>query len=158
MSRLFTCSWSSAQTVQQDFFELLSPSAKSVRLHAIELEQTSEVGDAQEEGLAIILKRGVGSVTTGSGGTTPTAVPLDAGDTAYGGTVKINNTTKMVAGSGTISTLANWAWNVRVPFLKLFTPELRPIIKGGDRFTIELATTPADSITFSATIWFEEIG
>jgi hypothetical protein len=158
MARLYTCTWASAQTVQQDFFELIAPTNKSVVLHAIELEQTTEVGDAQEEGLAILLKRGVGSVTTGSGGTTPTPVPVDAGDSAFGGTTKINNTTKMVAGSGVISTLANWAWNVRVPFLKLFTPELRPVIKGGDRFTVELGTNPADSITFSATIWFEEIG
>jgi hypothetical protein len=144
--------------VQQDFFEILAASNRVVRLHAIELEQTTEVGDAQEEGLAIILKRGVGSVTSGSGGSTGNPSALDAGDTAFAGTVEINNTTKMAVGSGTIVFIGNWAWNVRIPFLKLFTPELRPLIKGGDRLAVELATTPADSITLSANIWFEELG
>lgn len=142
-----------AVTAQQDFFEILAGTGKPVVILAIEIEQTTEVGDAQEEGLSLLLKRGVGS-TSGSGGSAPTPIPLNVDATASGTTVEANNTTKMTA--GTITTLAAWAWNVRIPFNKIFVPECRPTVKPGDRITLELATTPADAITVSGTIWFAE--
>jgi len=145
-------------TAQQDFFEILAPTDSVVLVHAIEIEQSTEVGDAQEEMLQILLKRGVGSVTSGSGGTTPTAQPVEDGDTAFGGTVEANNTTRMATGSGSIEQLASWSWNERVPFNKTFIPELRPNISPGNRLTIELATTPADTMNISGTVWFEEVG
>jgi hypothetical protein len=147
-----------AVTAQQDFFEVLAATGKPVVITKIELEQTTETGDAQEEGLSILFKRGAGSVTSGSGGSSPTPTPADVDDSAAGATVEVNNTTKMVTGSGTITTLAAWAWNVRMPFNKIFLPEERIIVKPGDRVTVELGTTPADSITMNGTIWFYEIG
>jgi hypothetical protein len=142
-----------AVTAQQDFFEVLAATGKAVEILAIEIEQTTEVGDAAEEGLSILLKRGVGS-TSGSGGSAPTITPLNVDNTAAGATVEANNTTKLTG--GTITTLAAWAWNIRIPFNKIFEPERRPVVKPGDRMTLELATTPADSITVNGTIWFLE--
>lgn len=159
MGRIYSAIFNAvAVTAQQDFFEIAGPADAVTVVHAIELEQSTEVGDAQEEGLSILMKRGVGTVTSGSGGTTPTPQPREDGDPNYGGTTEVNNTTKMVVGSGSIDTLAAWVWNVRLPFLKLFTPEMRPVISPSNRLTIELATTPADSITINGTIWFEEVG
>ncbi len=154
MSRLYTVQFNGvAATAQQDLFEITAPSAGTVVLHAIELSQTTELGDVQEEQLSILLKSG--QTTTGSGGTTPTPVPLAFGDAAAGSTTKVNNTTKATA--GTIVTHAAWAWNVRTEFIKLFTPEMRPILRPSRRLTVELATTPADSITLNGTLWFEEL-
>lgn len=147
-----------AVTAQQDFIEILAPTDAVVIVHDIEISQTSDAGDAQEEMLSIKMVRGVGSVTSGSGGTTPTPQPIEDGDAAFGGTTEMNNTTKMVVGSGTLETLAAWAWNVRIPFQKIFTPETRPVISPGNRLTVELATTPADSITCNCTVTFEEVG
>lgn len=96
-----------------------------------------------------------GQTTSGSGGTAPTPVPLAFGDAAAGTTAEVNNTTK--ASAGTIVTHASWAWNVRGEFIKIFTPEMRPIIRASRRATVELATTPADSITINGTLWFEEL-
>jgi len=158
MGRKYSVTWSSAVTAQQDFFEILAATGKPVILHQVELEQSTEVGDAMEEGLVIRMVRGVGTVTSGSGGTAGTSHQLDNGDANSSATVEINNTTKMVVGTGTLEPLANWAWNVRVPFCKIFTPELRPIVTPGDRLTIELATTPGDTTTISANIYYEEIG
>jgi hypothetical protein len=145
-----------AVTAQQDFFEITAASGKPVIVHSIELEQSTEVGDAAEEGLSIILKRGTSATTSGTGGTTPTPPPQLSSDSAFAGVTDVNNTTKMTG--GTITTLRAWNWNVRIPFLKVFTPETRPVIAGGERLTVELATTPADSITISGTVLFEEIG
>ena len=143
-----------AVTAQQDLFELNAPSTAIVVVHAVELSQSTETGDAAEEGLNVLMKRG--ATTSGSGGSTPTATPLMAGDGAFGGTVEANNTTK--ATSGTIVTLRADNWNIRAPFMWLPTPETRIVLAPSARFTVELATTPADSITVSGVLTFETVG
>ena len=157
-SRLYSVPFSGvAVTAQQDFFEITAAAGKPVIVHSIEIEQSTEVGDAQEEGLSILLKRGSSGTTSGTVGTQAiTCPPVCSTDAAFGGTVDINNTTRMSA--GTITTLRAWNWNVRIPFFKIFTPEARPLIAGGERLTVELATTPADSITISGTMMIEEVG
>ena len=155
MSRMYSVQFTQvAVTAQQDFFEIVAPSTGAVVIHSIELSQSTEVGDAAEEGLSILWKSG--ATTSGSGGSAPTAIPLDVGDTVYGGSVEVNNTTK--ASAGTIVTHYAWDWNVRGEFVKIFTPECRPILRASRRGTLELGTTPADSITVSGTLVMEEIG
>src|SRR5262245_26160816 len=106
MGRRYTVSFKAvAVTAQQDFFEVLSPTDAVVIIHGWELSQSTEVGDAQEEQLQLTTNRGVGSVTSGSGGSTATAQPIEDGDAAFGGTVEVNNTTKMAAGTGTLEEL-----------------------------------------------------
>ena len=143
-----------AVTAQQDLFEIVSAATQITIVHDLTLTQSTEIGDAMEEGLSILVKSG--QTTTGSGGTTPTAIPRLFLGSAYAGTPKVNNTTKATA--GTIVTHHAWNWNVRVPFQYIWTPETRPIISPSRRFTIELATTPADSITISGTLTIESIG
>ena len=143
-----------AVTAQQDFFELVAPADAVVVVHQVHLSQSSDVGDAAEEGLSVLFKRG--ATTSGSGGSTPTPVPLEAGFAAAGSTVEANNTTK--ASAGTIVTLHAEAWNIRSPFLWLPPPELRIVLSPSQRFTVELGTTPADSLTVNGTLYFEEIG
>src|SRR6185503_14449229 len=102
MSRLYTAQFSAvAVTAGQDFFEITGPSDSVVVVHSWNVFQTSDVGDAAEEILRLDMVRGVGSVTVGSGGSTPTPQPVSKGDAAFGGTVKANNTTRMLPGSGT---------------------------------------------------------
>ncbi len=159
MGMLYTAQFNGvAVTAQQDFFELLVPSDCVVIVHMIQLTQTTELGDAQEEQLAILLKRGVGSVTSGSGGTTPTPAKTESGFAAAGSTVEANNTTKMATGSGTITTLDADSWNVRAEKVWLMPPELRIVLSPTERLTVELGTTPADSITMNGVIKFEELG
>ena len=155
MARIYTAQFNGvAVTAQQDLFELVAGTNTPITIHEIFLSQTTEIGDAQEEGLSILIKQG--STTTGSGGSTPAAVPRDLDDSASAATVKANNTTKATA--GTIVTNAAYSWNVRAPLQILFTPEMRLYAKGTRRLTVELATTPADSITVSGTITWSEGG
>ena len=108
--------------------------------------------------LAISFVRGIGSVTTGSGGTTPTPSALETGFAASGATLEANNTTKMVVGSGSLVVLYNDDFNVQVGFLYQPVPEERIVLSPGDRMTVELVGAPADSLTMSGTIVWEEIG
>jgi hypothetical protein len=155
LPRIYTVQFSGvAVTAQQDFFEVNVAATKAVRVLEIHLSQSTEVGDAMEEGLSVLMKSG--ATSSGTGGTTPTAVPLELGDAAYAGTVEVNNTTK--ATGGTIVTHAAWNWNVRVPFDVYFPPDARKVIAPSGRLTVELGTTPGDSITASGYMVIEELG
>jgi hypothetical protein len=155
MSGVYTVQFNGvAMTAQQDLFELVAASAKPLVILGFSISQATEVGDAAEEGLSILLKSG--QTTSGSGGSTPTPVPNDSTMAAAGFTAEANNTTK--ASAGTIVTHGAWAWNVRAPLEVLFTQEQQLLMVASRRCTLELATTPADSITANATIWLQEIG
>jgi len=160
MGRLYTAAFKSiAVTAAQDLFEILAPTKAIVLVHGWTLSQITEVSDSAEEMLLLTTNRGVGTVTTGSGGATVTAQPLADGDAAFAGTVKRNNTTIMAVGTGTLEAdLEVHAWNVRVPYQVIYTPEMRPVISAGNRWTLELETVPADSITMNGFVTFEEIG
>lgn len=144
-----------AVTAAQDLFEVVAGSGKPVVILGWEIGQTTDVGDAAEEILSLVFKSG--QSTSGSGGSSVTPVATDTGNTvAASATVEANNTTK--ASTGTIVT--HWAgtWNIRVPGEKIFTQEQQIIIAASRRCTLELVGAPADSITVSGTIWFQEIG
>lgn len=147
-----------AITAAQDLFELLASSSSVVRVHKWTLMQSTDAGDAEEEILPIETVRGDGAVTSGSGGSTLTAQPIDNGDAAPTTTVEANNTTRLAAGSGTLDNLEKYGWNVRIPLEVLYPPGHLPTISPGDTWTLSLNGAPADSITCSGAIWFEEIG
>lgn len=156
MSGVYTVQFTAtAVTAQQDFFELTAASGKPIVILGFSLSQSSDVGDAAEEGLSVLLKSG--QTTSGSGGgSPPTPVATDSSGSAASFSAEVNNTTK--ASAGTIVTHAAWNWNIRVPFDVVFTPEQQLIMAASRRCTLELATTPADSLTISGTIWVQEIG
>lgn len=146
MGRMYTAEINvSAHTAQIDYFELLAASGKPLLLHGFEIAQTTEVGDAQEEMLAAVLKRVTGAPTSGSGGGTSTFQPLVPNDTAAGATLETGNTTKLTG--GTSANLKRFSWNVRAPLLYLPPPEGRITLDAGTRLVLEEVTTPADSIT-----------
>ena len=154
MGRIYTAQFAGqAETTQVDLLELNSPSTCSVMVHEIGISQLLEIKDAEEEMLLLQWKSG--QTTSGSGGNATSVVPRILGDTAFGGTVEDTNTTK--ATGGTIVTSYSWYWNVRIPFQHIWTPETRPILRPSTRATLELGTTPADSITFGGYIVFESL-
>jgi hypothetical protein len=152
---LYSVSFSAvAVTAQQDFFEYTAPADAVAIIHSVEISQSSDQGDSTAEGLAILHKRG--ATVSGTGGTTPTPIPLEFGFAAAGGVSDVNNTTK--ANTGTITTLRSQAWVIQQTYLWLPTPETRHVLSPSQRYTVELGTTPADSLTISGEMIIEEIG
>lgn len=143
-----------AITAQVDLWEIVAPADAVVEILSIELGQTTEVGDAQEEQLSILVKRG--QTTSGSGGSSATPQPAEFGDAAFGGTAEILNTTKATA--GTITTHRAPSWNVRAGYVYIWTPETPIKLSPSQRGTVELASTPADSITVCGTATVRETG
>lgn len=155
MSGIYTVAFNSvAVTAQQDFFEITAASGKPIVLIGFGLSQSTEVGDAQEEGLNILIKSG--QTTSGSGGTAPTPVANDSSLSAAGFSAEVNNTTK--ASAGTIVTHYAYNWNVRAPLDYVFPEPMQLVMAASRRMTIELGTTPADSITISGYVVIQEIG
>lgn len=153
MGRIYTATFRNiAVTAIQDIFELVAPADATVKIHRITLGQVTDVGDAAEEILDVQLTSGHG--TSGSGGASVTPVPRDINDPAFGGTCERNNTTQ--ASAGTVVEHYNWAWNIRGPLDIVFTPETMPILAPSRYGCLELPVAPADSITMSGTIVFEE--
>lgn len=142
-----------AFTAAIDAFEVNAPADAVVILHELHLSQTTEIGDAQEEQLLINIITGYTS--SGSGGSTPTAIPRQLGDAAFGGTVEVMNTTQ--ASGGTPVTHHTDAWNVRIPYQKIWTPETRIILSPSQRAVITLPA-PTDSVTLAGTLVIEELG
>jgi len=138
----------------QDFFEILADTDNAISVHGWEIFQITDVGDAEEEILRIETVRGIGS--TSSNGTAITPHAKEDGFAAPGAVVERNGTTRMTG--GTLEILETFGWNIRIPFEKIYTPETRPIITPGDRWTLSLPTAPSDSLTTSGKVTFEEIG
>lgn len=153
MGRMYTASFNGvAVDAIQDLFEVNAPSDAIVKIHSITITQSSDVGDAAAEMLRIQLSKA--PTASGSGGSTPTARPLETGDAAFGGTVEANNTTQA---TGTV-VIDEEAFNIQAGYFYRPTPEERIVLSPSERFVVELPVAPADELTMSGSITIEEIG
>lgn len=154
MRNIYTVSFDAvAITALQDLFYLAPADDRPLSVLGWELAQFSDVGDAQEEILRLALIRG--HATVGSGGNTFTPAPVHSRGVAAGATARINDTT--IASAGTAVNLWRGGFNVRAPQPYILPPEYRFRIDQVDgSIVLRLLANPADSITVSGTLWFEE--
>lgn len=160
MGRIYAVSYQGTVTNaggDSDLLELLPADDKPVKLRGMLLSQISEVGDAAEEGLRVSIMRLPATVTSGTGGSAATPVPMDSADSAAGVSVECNNTT-VATTSGTAVTLAEIGWNERNSPYEMWFPDDRfaPKAKQGEGLVVRMQTTPADDFTGCFTFWIEE--
>ena len=159
MARFYTVSFENvAISAAQDLFELSPADDKPVRLVGLVLSNvggTADAGDAQEELLRLLVRRG--HTTSGSGGSAPTPRALDPFSAAAGFAAEVNNTT--VASAGTTHDLHPDGWNIRIPYVFWWTiPELRPSASQQDTtIVVRLVAAPADAVSCSGTLYVEEL-
>jgi hypothetical protein len=140
-----------AFTTATDVFEITAPSTCRIEVMQMELGQTTDLGDAQEEVLRIGLYRGA---TAGSTGTALTEQPyVDSNDGAARGAIVANRGTASTGGT----LLHIISWNIRIPMEKIWIPELRPIAELSTVMTFRLMAAPTDSITISGTLIWREM-
>ena len=154
IGRVYTVTFSAvAVAAAQDLFGITPADDKPVEIIGIEVGQTSDSGDAQDEQLQISIIRG--HSTSGSGGSAPTPAPLNPNDTAAGFTAEVNNTT--VASAGTGVTLHTGCWNVRAGYINWFPDGCRPSASQANTTIVVRQTAPADSLTMSGTLYVREL-
>jgi hypothetical protein len=137
----------------QDLLSVLPAANEPIRLHYAEISQSTEAGDAAEEGLNILIT--TGNTTVGSGGSAQVPTPLDINDAAADATGRKNDTT--AASAGTLVKHYAGNWNVRTPFVYMPTPEMRPRCQNAEYLCLRLITVPADAIIMSGFMVFEEM-
>lgn len=162
MSRTYSISISAGSltansTNPTDLFEILTVRDKpAVRILGLVIGQSSDVGDANSENLSIKISRGW--TTSGSGGGTVTAVPLDGLDSAASfATVETLNTT--TASAGTEVVLFADVWNTQAGYQMWFPEGVQPylpITTATAYYTTVRLTAPADTVTISATLFVQE--
>jgi len=140
-----------AFTTATDIFELTCAATARAEILMMELGQTTDLGDAQEEVLRIGLYRGA---TAGATGTALTEQPYaDSNDGAAESAVVANRGTASTGGT----LLQIITWNIRIPTQWIWIPEMRPVAELSTVITFRLLTAPTDSITVSGTLIWREL-
>lgn len=143
----------SAQAGAIDWFELIAGANDGLALLGLDIGQTTELGDSAEEQIDWYIKRASGSYTSGSGGSSPTPVAVRSADAAATFTTEVLNTTKIAVGTGTLTTVHQGAFNVRVGLQIFWTPETAITCKASEALAVGMTGTPADSITWVGTAY-----
>ncbi len=139
----------------QDFFELIPADDVLVCVKKVVFGQTSDPGDAAEE--LLVVKHVRGHATTGSGGTAGAENALQPGMPAADTLTELNNTT--IATAGTPLDLLTDVFNTRVGYQWVPTPdEYHYVTQADGLYVVRLPVGPADALSMSGYIVWEEIG
>ena len=163
-ARIYTVEFSAQDQAtadgNMDMFELRPSSSAGIQIQLVGLwiANTSEVGDAQEEMIHYsILKMTGGTLTSGTGGTTPTPQPIDHTDPASAFAADCVNDA-VATTTGTTANLHQDGFNVRTGLQLIFPPDMRLILPGvaNAALIVRFNTTPADTITWQGTAYVRE--
>jgi len=135
-----------------DFAELNAHSSRLLLLCGLELGQSSDAGDAQDEQLGIQIISGYSTSGSGGSSATPLTNPNNA---AFGGTAETMNTTVATGGSPVVE----WAGalNVRGGYVNWIDLDFQLLFAASARIVVRVSA-PADALTMSGTLLFKEIG
>lgn len=155
-NRIYTVSFTAVASPAAifDVFEVRPADDKPLEIMGLFMGQSSDVGDANAENLAIRVIRGF--TTSGSGGATPTPAPLNRSDTAAGFSAETMNTT--VATTGTTADLHTDVFNTQAGYM-LWLPEgCEWELSQADTSLVVRLSAPADAVTMSGTLYVREQG
>jgi len=159
MMRIYSVVFS-AQTVatasgDYELFELDPADDKQIEVYGLHLATTSELAEAQEEWVNLLVVRG--HATDGTGGTSTTPRPLNAGDAAATFTADVLRTA--IASTGTPVNLHADGFNVRAGYAWGPVPEGYgwQCKEADGLLVIRMTTTFADDVTMSGTAYVREL-
>jgi len=156
MARTYTVVFEKVSvSATQDLIEIIGGAGKVVRILQLDLACVDNTPPTAQL-LALRVSMLTATVTSGSGGSSPTPRPLDLGDAAATFTAKVNCTTPATTSGGAKTTLWEGGTHLYASFSYAFQkpPIVGPTMCG----VFELITTPGATITLSGTATVEEIG
>ncbi len=137
-------------TAAGDVVEGVPGTNKPFLIHSVTITQRASETSEQ---FAVRVSR---MATSGSGGATVGANPLDPGDAADSATWEFANTTDATS---TETELWNEDWNALSGWQYLPAPEDRPFFpSGGASFVVKILDTPVANLNLDVTVVFEEFG
>jgi hypothetical protein len=162
MGRKYTVPWYSAAKTTGgdttgDLIQITSASTKVIKIAAIHVEQHTDYGDAQAEGIRLQLAR---FTTGGGGGTAITPTPLSPGDAAAAGTYAGGSEATALTAAATLTPVieggmnlqSGWHWTPPPGYEWEIAPSAKMVLK------IKLPATLADAVDFEITLEVEELG
>lgn len=148
--RIYSVSFTDvAVTADQDLFQIEAKTIPAILL-ACYVSQNSDVGDAAAENLTIRIRRVTDVLTN-----VTAEVKLDQRSSAALANLNVNDTTPLTTGAETVHAEC---WNIALPWIWMPPPELRIKISPDDAATVNLIANPADSLTMSGSLYWEEQG
>lgn len=165
MARMYTVEFSAqdqtAADGNMDMFEIRPSSSAGigVRLHAVYISATSEFGDAQEEQIHYTIMRHTGGTfTSGTGGTTPTPVPVDHDDVAADFAADAVNDVVATTSGGTFVNIHQDGFNIRTGLQLVIPPSWGATCPGLAQaaLIVRFNTTLADTATWQGTAYVLE--
>jgi hypothetical protein len=151
MPRCYTVNFTPAAiaVATTDLIDLKAADDVPIKVRALRIWQTSDVGDAQDEVITVQLVQG--NTTDGTGGAAATPAKINPKDAAATLTARNGDTT--AASAGTAVVVYSTGWNVRAP-LEIIFPEdmMRGTDQGSGLLCLRIAAAPADSLTIGASL------
>jgi hypothetical protein len=160
MGRIFALPWTATVTAaggNADLWEINPADDRPVAIRMIKLGQTSEVKDAEEEGLRVSVIRMTATVTSGNG-TAGTEEELIRSAQSASLSWEYNGAT-IATTTGDTEILDEIGWINRQTPLEIWYPELQfaPTAVQTEALLIRLQDTLADDMTFVGTVFVEEL-
>jgi hypothetical protein len=146
----------SVTAAAQDLFELATGANSRIAICGIDVGQYSDAGDAAAELLGVSIIRG--HTTTGDG---TAATPINFKPWSRSSTVVSKTIGTTLATGGSPVTAFSSSFNIQAGFL--YRPRFdnhfdeRIWVAESSRVVVRI-TAPADAVTASGTIWFQETG
>lgn len=155
MSRVYTVEFDNQpETLAIDWFELTPADDKPIKILSGVINQSTELGDSQEEQMRLRIIRG--HTSSGSGGDATTPIPVDPDDPAAGFTCETNNTT--IASGGTPVNVHSEAWNNRSGFIFVPIPDAKiKCTQAQTLLVVRLLNAPLDSVSWTGTLYVIEL-
>jgi len=135
-----------------ELFFIAAPADAVVQIHEIIITQD---GSETSEQLPLNVFRT--ATDQAAKGTANTPAPLQAGDAAFGGTVRTNILTAETFATET-TILLRQSQNILNGWHILPTPECRIVLSPSGRLVVKLDAAPSAAINISGYVTFEEIG
>jgi hypothetical protein len=137
-----------------DWFEISPADDKPIEIVGMEIDVTSELGDAAEEWVPFQILRG--HTTGGSGGSAPTPVDLQLSGAAAGFAAEVLNTT--VASTTTPLICHAGAVNVRAGYVNWWPEGCGPMAgQGNTTIVVRQMAAVTDDVTMTGTLYIREM-
>jgi hypothetical protein len=157
MARRYTISTENVSvSAAQDLCQVIGAAGKTVKIKRVSVGATNTtLVTAQSIRLTGVFLPA--TVTNGSGGTSPTAKPVDPGDAAASVTAKANNTTPATT-SGTAVSLFSWGVHIFAGLDFSFPVGSEPVVGPSESFVFGLLSTVTGTVNLDMTVEVEESG
>lgn len=159
MGRIYTVATEavSLATTPQDLIEIIGAAGKIVKIRRVHFGATDTTLPTAQM-LDLRCQFLGATVTNGTGGSSPSAKPVDPGDAAASFTAKANNSTTQASSSGTTNTLQVWGVHIYAGLDFTFPSNAQPTIGPSEAFVFSLQSTLSGTVHGTSLIEVEEIG